>query len=76
MFQLLGLNTEHIPAALEALKEDSQQGIFGPRGDIVVITDETFSKVDRVLKEYGLPLKVDMPYTEYKRVVQLDNPTI
>ena len=45
VFKLLGLSTEHMPTALEALKEDSQKGTFGPRGVHAVITDEHYAKV-------------------------------
>ena len=45
VFKLLGLSTEYMPQALEALKEDSQKGTFGPRGVHAHITDETFIKV-------------------------------
>ena len=49
VFKLLGLSTEYMPQALEALKEDSQKGTFGPRGVATHITDETYVKVQECL---------------------------
>jgi hypothetical protein len=74
LFKLLGLDSQHIPHALEALKEDSQQGIFGARGDgNIVVLDSTHDKVDQLLKEYGIPIRLSMTVQEYKKVVELPN---
>ena len=48
VFKLLGLSTEYMHTALEALKEDSQKGTFGPRGVTAHISDESFAKVVRL----------------------------
>ena len=32
IFDLMDIGHEHVPGALESLKEDSQRGTFGPRG--------------------------------------------
>lgn len=70
----MGLDSQHIPHALEALKEDSQQGIFGARGDgNIVVLDSTHDKVDQLLKEYGIPIRLSMTVQEYKKVVELPN---
>ena len=32
IFNIMEIGHEHVPGALESLKEDSQRGTFGPRG--------------------------------------------
>ena len=66
-----------MPNALEALKEDSQKGTFGPRGVTVHISDETFAKADRVLRDYGCPIRtLGQTVDEFREIIQLPNPTV
>jgi hypothetical protein len=58
LFKLLDLSTDHLGAALSALNEDSQQGIFGVRGvGNIVISEHQFRRVDEILKGYGIPIR-------------------
>jgi hypothetical protein len=68
----LGLPTENVANALEAMNEDSQQGIFGIPGDgSKLVLDSTWPKVDKMLKEYGIPVWSDMSFDAYKKVMEL-----
>ena len=70
IFQIMGLNSEHIPLALAALKKDSQQGMFGKRGNSeITLTAEDFDRCDRVFQEAGLPFSSDMPMEEFRKII-------
>ncbi len=55
LFEHMNIPLEYMPAALEALKQDSQKGTFGERGKRPKISPETFAKLEAYLKY----LKVD-----------------
>ena len=50
IFDLMNIDYLHVPKALEALKEDSQRGTFGPRGKRPKISDEEYVYLDSCLR--------------------------
>ena len=60
---------EHVPAAMEALKTDSQKGTFGKRGDKPKVDSRAFDLADRVFLECGLPIRSRMEVEEFKNII-------
>ena len=70
VFDIMGLDVDEIPLAMEALKHDSQQGLFGKRGnDQVSLTDEDIEPIDRMFADVGLPIKCKMSFEEFRSVI-------
>ena len=46
IFDLMKISHEHLPGALESLKEDSQRGTFGPRGRRPKVSDKEYAYLD------------------------------
>jgi hypothetical protein len=69
LFDLSGTSHKYIPAALEALKSDSQSGTFGKRGDKPKVTEKTLVEVDALLTQYGIPLQTTMSIGEFKKPI-------
>jgi hypothetical protein len=57
-FDFLGIGHEHVPKALEALKEDSQQGTFGKWGKKPQITHHQFAYLETYLKSFDLDPRI------------------
>ncbi len=58
LFKYLDIPMNRVPAALEALKEDSQQGTFGKRGKRPKITPAMYVKLDQYLRDLDMPPEV------------------
>ena len=73
MFTNLGIDTAHVPLALQGLDKDSQKGVLGKPGhQRVNISDNTWDNVDKLWGEFGIPCKARMSADEYKEVVKLN----
>ena len=67
---MLSIGEEHIDAALEAMKHDSQNGMLGaPGSDHISITKEQFTGFDDIFREYGVPVSMDMPFEKFKKLL-------
>ena len=70
VFDVMGLAKEHLPLALEALKEDSQKGTFGPMGnDHMKFDEKVFDDADRIMKEMGIPISTKMTIEEFRKLI-------
>ena len=70
IFEIMELDSKHLPLALEALKEDSQKGTFGRMGNShIILTDEDIAPCDRVFKEAGLPITCKMPMDDFRKII-------
>ena len=70
VFDVMGLDKKHIPAALTALKEDSQAGTFGPMGTgHINVSEDSFDACDSVLKEIGSPFRLNMTMDELRNLI-------
>ena len=67
----LGIPTHYTKNALEALKFDSQQGMFGnTKGDDDCFgTTEDWIEADRIFREVGVPISVNMTLADLKQVL-------
>jgi len=73
LFKLMGIGEEHLPKALEALKQDSQNGLFGQRGAFrqIELPDEVNEQMDSIFRFYGLPFRKDMTVDQFKSCFSL-----
>ncbi len=53
LFKHLDIPLEHVPAALDALKQDSQKGTFGPRGKRPRIDEKELAGLEAFLQNLG-----------------------
>ena len=60
---------EHIPDALEALKHDSQKGIFGRRGDKPRIEHDVLRAADNLFEECGLSISSRTSAEDFKNFI-------
>jgi len=58
IFNIMEIGHEHVPGALESLKEDSQRGTFGPRGKRPKISDEEYAYLDSRLRDVGMDPRI------------------
>jgi hypothetical protein len=58
LFDFLGIGHEHVPKALDALKEDSQQGTFGKRGKRPKIRQEQYDYLDSYLRSLDVDPRI------------------
>ena len=68
LFRVIGVSQERVPRALEALKEDSQQGQFGGRGGVSANPGE-YKAFEDTLKLLGSPLSLDMKQEDLKDLI-------
>ena len=68
LFSVLNISEKYIPAALEALKQDSQKSTFGKREDKPMITDDKWEKQDEILQTFIPQLRCSMTKDEFKSV--------
>ena len=66
LLEVCGVPSEHIPNAMEALKHDSQKGVFGRRGDKPRIEHDVLGAADNLFKECGLPINSRTSAKEFK----------
>ncbi len=71
IFRVLHLPINDLNLALEALKVDSQHGLFGPRGheDIEDVA-EWWEVVDATFSRVGVPIRSSMTLSEFEKVLQ------
>ena len=69
LLQVCEVPKEHVPAAMEALKTDSQKGTFGKRGDKPKVDSRAFDLADRVFQECGLPIRSRMEVEDFKNII-------
>ena len=61
IFEHAKIPMEHVPAALSALKDNSQNDLLGPRGaNGIELTREEKDAINRKFKEFKVPLTCDM----------------
>ncbi len=58
LFNFLDIPMSHVPAALDTLKEDSQRGTYGLRGERPKIKPKMFIKLDQYLRDLNMPEEV------------------
>ncbi len=70
VFNIFGVSLDHIPVALDALKKDSQNGIWGQRGGghSYVLDPRYLSTFDEYMKEMDLPIRHGMTEEEFKEL--------
>ena len=66
LLEVCEVPSEHIPNAMEALKHDSQKGIFGRRGDKPNIKPDILVAADKMFREFGLPINSRTSAEEFK----------
>ncbi len=69
VFETIGVPLDRVPAALEELKKDSQQGHFGGMGGVKKVPQKFFDSFDAALAECESPLRVDMTMEQLRKVV-------
>ncbi len=71
LFQHMNIGLEHVTAALDALKQDSQKGTFGARGVRPKISEEEFDELESYLQSLpGDPrLSCHLSAESYKNLV-------
>ena len=69
LLEVCEVPSEHISNALEALKYDSQKGIFGRRGDKPTIRHDMLVVADNLFKECGLPINSRTSAKEFKNFI-------
>ncbi|CAM6054407.1 unnamed protein product [Sphagnum tenellum] len=63
---------DYAEVALEAMKHDSQLGIFGTRGSQESkLSAEVCAEIDGIMEECGLPLSLGMSLDELRRLISL-----
>ena len=67
LFGILNISQEHVPGALEALKQDSQKGSLVGRQERFELDNEQWGRVDRVLAEMGVGVSCNMSVDEFKK---------
>ena len=74
IFDLMNIDNLHVPKALEALKEDSQRGTFGPRGKRPKISDEEYAYLDSCLRscEVDESITCKMDLASLKELVEVN----
>lgn len=71
LFKVLEIDQKHVPAALEAMKHDSQNGVLGAPGtDHIEITDDHWARIDGIFEEFGVPVSTKMSLPEFKKVIK------
>ncbi len=68
LFGALGVPEDHVPSALEALKQDSQKSTLVKTQEKLVIPDETWSRLSRVLGDLKLGVSYEMSVEEFKAI--------
>ncbi len=70
IFKVMGIPMKHLPAALGALKSDSQKGTFGSRGQgrSLKLPPESLAGLDKYLGEFNLPMKHNTSAEEFKKL--------
>ena len=71
IFSAIDISSVHIPAALDALKKDSQNGFFGKRGtyrkeDVSTVIDS----LDKQFKDLGIPISMTMSFEDFRKVLK------
>ena len=69
LLEVCEIPLEYVPQALNAFKTDSQQGIFGKRGDKPKVDPAILDQADKVFAECGLPLMSKISTPEFKNLV-------
>ena len=72
LFFTLGLPSEHVPLALDALERDSQGGRLGSKGQWKEgsrMTSQKWREADGVMQKFGTGLRHDMEFSEFKKVL-------
>ena len=72
VFNVMEVDHEYIDNAKEALKNDSQKGILGKRGN-EALDEKDIAEIDGLLVEYGLPYRMDMTLQEWKKHLYPDH---
>ncbi len=73
LFTVLNMSHKHVPAALEALEQDSQQGTFGRREEKDPLPPEMWKRLDEVFSSLNLRLSIDMSLEDFKAAVFKNN---
>ncbi len=68
IFELIGIPEKHVPTALKALEKDSQNGIFGDRGQNKArqLDQGLLKFCDDYMEKAGVPLRTGMTVEEFK----------
>ena len=73
LLKIMDLDAELAEEACKALARDSQNGIFGQRGnESVIFTDEMRINIDAAFQECGSKYRFDTPLSEIREHIQLD----
>ena len=63
---MLEIPSEHVAAAIEAMKHDSQNGVLGaPGSDHITITDEHWARIDQIFRDFDVPFSSKMSPAEF-----------
>ena len=71
LFDALKISKEHLNCSLEALKIDSQQGMFGKRGSLATKDQsESLDKLDSLFKQFDVPFSSEGTLEQLKNLLQ------
>jgi hypothetical protein len=70
LFDALGLDDRYIPDALAAMREDSQQGVLGVRGNAhITLTEEEIANTEAMFRLTDSPLSLDMTLDQLRELI-------
>jgi len=71
LFTAMGLDHKYIPDALDAMREDSQQGVLGIRGNAhIKLTEEEITNIARIFRITKSPISMDMSLDDLRTVLK------
>ena len=71
LFDSLGISKEFLELSLEALKTDSQQGLFGKKGSSKTKDQsEALCKLDSIFKQFNVPFSSDGTLEQLKNLLK------
>ena len=68
VFEIMGVPVDRVPAALEAMNDDAQQGVLSSRGSIK-LPQSDYKAVDDTFKVCDSPLRIDMSLDDLRRLI-------